>query len=198
MTVGPAHDLLVTALVQELDAAILVAVLTGADPAGVLSAPAVARSCGGLLMTYQDADDVAVAIPDEDWTAVIVTPEFASRAVEAPSGRLTEPRVAFQPLPLADALFKHLDSRVTRWEETGRLRFDRDAVDMAALAAAVSRAAVDRAIAEGRRARTPAKKTAYTALDDSAAAGIRTLIESVAAGASAAGGVTALLSGSRR
>jgi hypothetical protein len=130
---------------------------------------------------------------------VVVTPEFATRAVEAPSGRLSGPLVAFQPLPLADALLKHLDSRVIRWEQAGRLRFDRDGADLAALAAAVSQAAVDRAIAVGRRARTPAKKAAYTALDDSAVAGIRTLIESVAgAGTSAADGVTALMSGSRR
>jgi hypothetical protein len=196
--VAPAHKLLVTALVRDLDAAILVAVLTGREPARVLSAPEVAGACGGLLMTYQDADDVAVAIPDEDWTAVVITPEFAGRAVEAPSGRLSEPRVAFQPMPLADALLKHLDSRVTRWEETGRLLFDRDAVDLAAVAAAVSQAAVDRAVAEGRRARTPAKKAAYTALDDTAVDGIRALIESVVAGAPAADGVTALLSGSRR
>jgi hypothetical protein len=78
------------------------------------------------------------------------------------------------------------------------LQFDRDAVDLAVLAAAVSRAAVDRTIAEGRRALTPAKKTAYSALDDSAVVGIRALIESVAAGASPGDGVTAFLSGSRR
>jgi hypothetical protein len=198
MAVGPAHELLVTSLVRDLDAAILIAVLTGPEPDRVLSTPELARACGGLLMTYQDSDDVAVAIPDGDWTAVIITPEFASRAVEAPSGRLSEPRVAFQPLPLADALLKHLDSRVTRWEQTDPLQFDREAVDLAAVAAEVSQAAVDRAIAEGRRARTPAKKAAYTALGDSAAAGIRTLIESVTAGASAADGVTALLSGSER
>ena len=76
--------------------------------------------------------------------------------------------------------------------------FDRDAVDLAALAEAVSQAAVDRAVAEGRRARTPAKKAAYTALDDTAVDGIRALIESVVAGAPAADGVTALLSGPRR
>ncbi|HEY5989138.1 MAG TPA: hypothetical protein VIV12_22565 [Streptosporangiaceae bacterium] len=199
VAVGPAHELIVTALVRDLDAAILVAVLTGPEPARVLSAPEVARACGGLLTMYQDADDVAVAVPDQEWTAVVVTPEFASRAVEAPSGRLSGPRVAFQPLPLADALLKHLDSRVTRWEQTGRLRFDRDAVDLAALAAAVSQAAVDRAVARGRSARIPAKKAAYTALDDSAVAGIRTLIESVvAAGASPVDGVTALMSGVRR
>jgi hypothetical protein len=198
MAVGPAHELLVTALVRDLDAAILVAVLTGPGPDTLLSAPDLARACGGLLVTYQDADDVAVAIPDEDWTAVVITPEFASSAVEAPSGRLSEPRVVFRPLPLADALLKHLDSRVTRWEQTDRLRFDRDAVDLAGLAAAVSQAAVDRAVAEGRRARMPAKKAAYTALDDSAVDGIRTLIESVAAGASPADEVSALLSGPRR
>ncbi len=199
VAVGTGHQLLIAALVRDLDAAILIAVLTGANPARLLSAPEVARACGGLLMTYQEADDVAVAVPDEDWTAVLIRPEFASRAVEAPSGRHLEPRVAFQPLPLADALLKHLDSRVARWEQTGRLRFDRDAVDVAALAAAVSQAAVDRAIAEGRRARIPARKTAYTSLDGRSVAGIRTMIESVvAAGASPADGVTALLSGSGR
>lgn len=198
MAVGPAHELLVTAMVRDLDAAILVAVLTGREADRLLSAPELARACGGLLDTYQDADDLAVAIPDEDWTAVVVTPEFASRAIEAPSGRLSEPRVAFEPLPLADALLKRFDSRVTRWEQTDRLRFDIDAVDLAALAAAVSQAAVARAIAEGRRARIPAKKAAYTDLDDSAVAGIRTLIDSVAAGASPADAVTDLLSGSRR
>jgi len=198
LAVAPAHELLVTALVRDLDAVVLVAVLTGREPARVLSAPDVARACGGLLMTYQDADDVAVAIPDQDWTAVVITPEFAGRAVEAPSGRHSEPRVANPPMPLADALLKHFDSRVTRWEETGRLLFDRDAVDLAALAAAVSRAAIDRAVAEGRRARTPAKKAAYMALDDTAVDGIRALIESVVAGVPAADRVTALLSGSRR
>src|SRR5258708_11777879 len=198
MAVAPAHELLVTALVRDLDAAILVAVLTGREPARVLSAPDVARACGGLLMTYQDADDVAVAIPDEDWTAVVITPEFARRAVEAPSGRLSEPRVAFHPMPLADALPQHLDSRGTRWEETGRLLFDRDAVDLAALAEADSQAPVHRAVAEGPRARTPAQKAAYTALDDTAVHGIRTLIESVLAGLPAADRVTALLSGASR
>src|SRR6266851_10200305 len=49
MAVAPAHELLVTALVRDLDAAILVAVLTGREPARVLSAPEVAGACGGLL-----------------------------------------------------------------------------------------------------------------------------------------------------
>jgi hypothetical protein len=188
----------VNALVRDLDAVVLVAVLTGADPAGVLGAPDIARACGGLLMTFQDADDVAVAIPDEDWTAVVVTPEFANHAVEAPSGRVCGPSIAVQRLPLADALLRHLDSRVTRWEEADRLQFDRDAVDVAALAAAVSQAAVGRAIAEGRRARTPAKKAAYTGLDDGAVARIRTLIESAASAcASPAEDVDVLLAGPR-
>jgi len=128
----------------------------------------------------------------------VITPEFGGRAIETPSGRLAEPRVAFQPLPLADALLKQLDSRVTRWEQIDRVQFEREAVDLAALAAAVSQAAVGRAIAEGRRARTPAKKAAYTAMDDSAVAGIRIMIESIAAGMSPSDGVTALLTGSRR
>ena len=195
---GHAHELVVNALVRDLDAAVLVTVLTGADPAGVLGAPDIARACGVLLMTFQDADDVAVAIPDEDWTAVVVTPEFANHAVEAPSGRVCGPRIAAQPLPLADALLRHLDSRVTRWEEADRLQFDRDAVDVAALAAAVAEAAVERARAQGRRARTPAKKAAYTGLDDGAVARVRALIESAAAArASAVEDVDVLLAGSR-
>ena len=200
-TVDPAHEMIVIALVRDLDAAVLVTVLTGAHPAPILTAPDVARACGALLAKHPDADDVAVAIADEDWTSVVVRPPFAGRAVEVPSGGLSEPRVAFQPLPLLDALLKHFDAHGTRWDETERIHFDRSPADVSALAAATSRAAVDRAVAEGRRAITPAKKTAYTSLDDHAVAAISALIESAIApsapSASSADAVDAFLSGRR-
>jgi len=199
IAVDPAHEMLITALVQDLDAAVLITVLTGADPVGLLTAPAVAHACGALLAKHPDAADVAVALADEEWTAVVITPAFAGRAVETPSGGLSEPRVATQPLPLLDALLKHFDVHATRWNETERVQFDRDPVDVRALAAAASRAAVDRVVAEGRRAVTPAKKSAYQALDDHAVSAIRTLIESaVAAGTSPADAVDTLLNRSNQ
>jgi hypothetical protein len=197
--VDPAHEIIVTALVQDLDVVVLITVLTGAQPAGLLTAPDVARACGALLARHPIADDVAVAIADEDWTSVVVRPPFAGHAVEVPSGGLSEPRVAFQPLPLLDALLKHFDAHGTRWDETERVHFDRSTVDIPALAAAISRAAVDRTVAEGCRAVTPAKKKAYTALDDHAVAAISALIESaVSPSTSSADVVDAFLSGRRQ
>jgi hypothetical protein len=197
--VDAAHEMLIAGLIQDLDAAVLITVLTGADPASILASPGVAGACGALLAKYPEADDVAIAIADEEWTAVVVTPAFAERAVEVPSGGLSEPRVAFQPLPLLDALLKHLDAHATRWDETERVRFDRDPIDVPALATTVSRAAVDRTLAEGRRAVTPAKKTAYMALDDHAVAAISALIQSaVAPGTSSSDAVDAFLGRSRQ
>jgi hypothetical protein len=199
VAVDPAHEMLVTALVQDLGAAVLVTVLTGADPAGLLTAPAVARACGVLLAKHTDADDVAVAIADEDWTAVVVAPAFAGHAVEAPSGALSGPRVASPSLPLLDALLKYFDAHATRWNETERVHFHRAPVDVPALAVAAARAAVDRTIEEGRRAVTPAKKTAYIALDDRAVTAIQALIESaITAGTPPADAVETLLNRSHQ
>ncbi|MGH3305401.1 MAG: hypothetical protein ACRDOK_27815, partial [Streptosporangiaceae bacterium] len=87
----------------------------------------------------------------------------------------------------------------TRWDETERVHFDRAPLDVRGLASAVSRAAVDRTIAEGRRAVTPAKKKTYMALDDHTVAAISALIESaVAPLTSSADAVDAFVSGRRK
>jgi hypothetical protein len=178
--IDSAHDLLLVAMVKDLDAAVLVAALTGADPAGTLTQPELARGCGTLLGRYQEADDVAVAIQDRDWTTVVVDPPSAARALEAPSGRFAEPRVTFQPLPLVDALLKHLDARATRWDQVGIPHFDRESLDLVELGAISAAAAIERTIAEGRQARTPAKKSAYTLLGERDGARIVELIAAVA------------------
>jgi hypothetical protein len=122
--VDPAHDLLVVAIVRDLDVALLVAVLTGADPAGTLTQPELARGCGTLLGRHSEADGVAVAIQDRDWTTVVVDPPSAAQALEAPSGHFAEPRVTFQPLALVDALLKYLEAWATHWDEVGVPQFD--------------------------------------------------------------------------
>jgi hypothetical protein len=185
VAIDPAHDLLVVAMVKDLDAAVLVAALTGANPAGVLTQPELARGCGTLLGRYQEADDVAVAIQDEDWTTVVVDPPSTARALEAPSGRFAGPRVTFQPLPLIDALLKHLDARATRWDQVGIPHFDREPLDLVELGAISAAAAIKRTIAEGRQARTPAKKKAYTLLGERDGARIAELIAAVATQGSA-------------
>jgi hypothetical protein len=178
--VDPAHDLLVVGMVKDLDASVLVAVLTGADPAGTLTQPELARGCGTLLGRHPEADDVAVAIQDRDWTTVVVDPPSAAQALEAPSGRFAEPRVTFQPLPLVDALLKHLDARATRWDQMGVPHFDRESLDLVELGAISAAAAIERTIAEGHQARTPAKKSAYTSLSERDGARIAELIAAVA------------------
>jgi hypothetical protein len=181
VAIDPAHDLLVVAMVKDLDAAVLVAALTGADPAGTLTQPDLARGCGALLRQYPEADGVAVAIQDREWTTVVVDPPSAARALEAPSGHFSEPRVSFQPLPLVDALLKHLDARAARWEEVGVPHFDREPLDLVELGAISAAAAIERTIAEGRRIFTPAKKRAYTSLGERDGACIAELIAAVAA-----------------
>jgi hypothetical protein len=181
VAIDPAHDLLVVAMVKDLDAAVLVAALTGADPANTLTQPDLARGCGELLRRHPDADAVAVAIQDREWTTVVVDPPSAARALEAPSGHFSEPRVAGQPLPLIDALLKHLDARATHWDQVGVQHFDREPLDLVELGAISAAAAIERTIAEGRRILTPAKKRAYTSLGERDAARIVELITAVAA-----------------
>jgi hypothetical protein len=181
IAIDPAHDLLAVAMVKDLDAAVLVAALTGADAASTLTQPDLARGCGELLRRHPDAVAVAVAIQDREWTTVVVDPPSAARALEVPSGHFSEPLVAFQPLALIDALLKHLDARATHWDPVGVQYFDREPLDLVELGAISAAAAMERTIAEGRRILTPAKKRAYTSLGERDAARIVELITAVAA-----------------
>jgi hypothetical protein len=175
------HELLLLAWVEHLDVAVPVAVLTGMDPAGTLTRPELAAACGPLLSQRTDATAVAVAIPDDEWTAVVVDRAYASQALEAPSGRLSPPRVAVQPLALVDALLKYFDGHATRWDGTEAVSFTRGSLEIAGLGSAMADRAIERVTADGRRAHTAAKKAAYTSLGAQEATLISELIESITA-----------------
>lgn len=177
--VDPAHELLLIAVVEDLDASVLVSVLSGANPAQTLVDPMVASACGIVLREHPEAENVAVATTDVDWTTVVVDSAFAARAVEAPSGRFFEPRVPFQPLPLVDALLKHLDAYATRWDHEEPVEFDREPVDVTEMGAAFAKQSVERLIASGRRSASP-KKEVYVAFGDSEIVQVADLLTAVA------------------
>jgi hypothetical protein len=184
VAVDAAHELLVAAVVEELGQAVLVTVLTGAAPHMTLSSPNVAAACGALLHLYPDADNIAVTIADNDWTAVIIGPPFSLPAVEVPSGTAAGPRVISLPLPVVDALTKYFEQTTTRWEETERVRLDGAATDIGQLALDATRRAVEQVVAEGQRAHIPAKKAAYIALGPHGVPKITEMIDAIVSGRS--------------
>jgi hypothetical protein len=139
---------------------------------------------------------VAVTIADSAWTSVVVDRAFATQAVETPSGRISQPRVPFQPLALVDALLKYLDGCATRWERVEPPNYSAGSLDIAELASDSAARAIERTVAEGRRAHLTAKKDAYTALGDREAARIVELIEAlIASGADPNSAIDRLLHG---
>src|SRR5262249_37553386 len=123
----------------------------------------------------------------------------ATQAVETPSGRLSQPRVSFQPLALVDALLKYLDGHATRWERVEAANFHTGSLDIADLASNSAAQAIERTIAEGRRAHLPVKKSAYTALGHRETEQIAELIETVIApGADPSAAIDQLLRGAER
>jgi hypothetical protein len=196
VAVDAAHDLLVAAHVAEFDKTVLVTVLTGATPSVTQSRSSVADACGELLSRYPEADDIAVTIADDGWTAVIIAPPFSHAAVEVPSGKAAGPRVVSEPLPVVDALIKHFEGKTARWDESERVRLDGTPTDLRRLAWDATQAAVDQVASEGRRARIPAKKAAYSALGSRAVNMVTEMINAVVSGsASPAEAVDDLLQG---
>jgi hypothetical protein len=179
VSVDAAHELLVAAVVEEFDRAVLVTVLTGAAPSSTQFSPRVADACGILLNRYPDADDIAVTIADADWITVIVAPPFSHSAVEVPSGIAAGPRVVSQSLPVVDALTKHFEGKTARWDETERVRLNGTLANLHQLAQDAAQAAVDQVVREGRRAIIPAKKAAYTALDPHTVSMVTEMIDAI-------------------
>jgi hypothetical protein len=163
--VDPAHELLVVGLIEDLDASVLVAVLSGAHPDGLLEESDVAVACGTLLRRYPDADHVSVSVADDDWSTVIVGPSFANRAVMPPLGSAVPPSVSMDPLPLVDAFLKHFDAYVPPWHDQERVEFDYAPFEVATLASDHAGKAVARLNASGRRSASP-KKEVFVAFDE--------------------------------
>lgn len=176
--VDPAHELLVVGLIEDLDASVLVAVLSGAHPTDLLETSDVAITCGTLLRRYPDADHVSVSVADDDWSTVIVAPSFANPAVMPPSGSAVPPSVSMEPLPLVDALLKHFEAYVPPWNDQERVEFDHEPFEVATLASDHARRAVARLNASGRRSASP-KKEVFVAFDEGEALRVTEFITNI-------------------
>ncbi|HWH30982.1 MAG TPA: hypothetical protein VNU26_18855 [Mycobacteriales bacterium] len=189
------HSLLLTAQVRELDLLVLVAVLTGPDAGRLLTDNAVAEACAVLLTARPDADDVAVAVDDGEWTAVVVAAAYTAAAWETPAGSLSRPRVQPEPLPLRWALGKHFDSHAGPSATDPPVRLDAAVPDVQALVADAARDAVAAVAAKGSRAVTAEKKAAYATLGVDDAATIADLLRAAVAGDDPDAAVSLVLGG---
>jgi hypothetical protein len=154
------------ARVAYLDTSVIVTMLDGASIEEALVVVALATACLEVVRLEPDADAIAIAGKSSGWpTAVLGVPQLRT-AFETPSGVQVPPRLTVEPLPVIDALAKFLETQVTAWEvsEPAVPKVQNLNLGQLALEAAVE--AVNTVTAEGRRARTPAKRQAWTNLAD--------------------------------
>ena len=197
--VGENHRLLPVALVTDLDAVVLVAVLTGSDPAEMLTADDTAAACDMLRHLHPDADDFAVTIPGADWPAVVIAGSQTHTAVETPQGHVVGPRVPSVSAALLDVLSKHLDSRTSPFDDDDPVELPAAAdIDLSAVTTRAVADAITTVTAEGQRAHG-ARRLGYSNLDPKRAEQqIAILVTRLIAGSDAAETVSEVLDGPSR
>jgi len=170
------------ARVTYLDTSVIVAMLDGAHLEEALLVTALATACIEVVRLEPDADAIAVTGKSSGWpTAVLGVPQLRT-AFETPGGGRMPPRLKVEPLPVVDALAKFLDTQATAWEETEPAAPKIQNLDFEHLALEAATEAVDAVVAEGHRARTPAKQQAWTNLAEDLGPRIAAIIVSIAAG----------------
>jgi hypothetical protein len=158
------HELCFCARVIYLDTSVIVAVLRGPKARLLLDKTPLAEACLPVVFCQPDADAVAVTAIGEEWPAVVLPVPYMRRAYEPPGGAQKGPRMVMEPLPIVDALAKHLDRQETAWEVTDTVGTPIRGADIAALAARNAVSAVAQLSGEGKRAITKAKNAAWTNL----------------------------------
>jgi hypothetical protein len=103
-------------------------------------------------------------------------------AYETPTGHLAPPRLPREPLPVIDAVAKFLDNQSPAWEVTEPVATRLGDIDIGALAGRSAADAVAGVAAQGRRAKTPAKKSAWTRLPGDLAPRLADSISALLAG----------------
>jgi hypothetical protein len=144
------------ALVAELDAFVLVAVLEQPlDDAARLEA---ARE---LLQADQLLNAVCLVEPAHPYLAVVVDRRDVVAAIETPSGELRPPRQTRAPAPIGTALSKFLDSTISPFGRLARTFVEGRALDPSALAADGSADAVRTVEGSARTFKTEGKRPGY-------------------------------------
>lgn len=188
------------AAVHHLSTCVIVAVLSGDEPAAALTGSDVAGACLSLLGAHPEADSVAVCAAEPDWPAVLLGPADTGPAIGVPSGGPVRAGAPAPPLDLVTALRKHFDGARDRWDDAAPVRFDDAAAALGharAIGAERSRGAVEEIRNEGARAVIPSKRAGYAAVGDTAVDAVKALIDAVLAGEDPASAVDGFIGGDR-
>lgn len=180
-TVDEAHRLIVCGRALNLDASLLLLHLEGPRARTMLEADLIAVACRQFAHVYPDVAGFAL-VTSPDLSCVIVPVEDTVQAVTAPSGQRRPPGISMSALALVDALFKYFDGVDQMWEPFDRYVRETSATNVTAITDLRVDSAMAEILSAGTRARTPAKKAAWTGLRARAAVDLRELILSVTAG----------------
>jgi hypothetical protein len=152
------------------------------DPAS-LAALDPAAVAGPLYGAFPDTAGVIVVHPDAELSSVTIDPFDIEHCIEAPGGEVARPTTHRPVLPLGDAVRAYLDEIAPALDTTvdpAALRADE--VDPAVIARAAARRAVDRVVADGRRAKIDAKQVTWSGLGEPEIDGIGDLVRDAIAG----------------
>ncbi len=140
-----------------------------------------AVACRHLVGQEPGTAAVAVCGAGPDYLTVVVDTRAMRQAYEPPTGYLAPPLNNLEPLQVVDALAKFLEQRDPAWEDVGG-EIVVTATDLRATARDAADAAVADIAAQGRRAATPAKKEAWTAIPDGTADALADAVARLVAG----------------
>jgi len=193
--VDAAHELITLGRVVDLEASVLLTALVGLNPGLHLCSREAAEASGALLRTHHEANAVAISICDAGWTTVVVDAESTTTAIEPPTGVSSGPRVAVEPLPLVDALFKHFESQLTLPDDEETTNEMNEPVGIIGSSIeSFAEAAIAKVIASGKRSSSP-KKEVFTAFGPPEAEKVAELLRRVIASGRAADAIEDLLEG---
>ena len=144
-----------------LDTAVSVATLHGGSLTAFPEPGAVAAACRKMTLVETDADAVAIAMPGNDWQALLFTTAHMRHAFELPRGDYTGPTATLEGYGLVDILCKHLEGAMTVWEVTERANKRIGRTDLHQIAARHASMSISKITTEGKRARQAAKRTAW-------------------------------------
>lgn len=150
------------------------AMLASLDPAAV---------AGPLYGAFPDTAGVIVVYPNDELSSVAIDPFDTEHCIEAPAGTVARPAMHRPVLPLADTVRAYLDEIAPALDTTVDLDAMRvDEVDPAVVARDAAARAVERVVADGRRAKIDAKRIAWSGLGQQEIDAIADLVVDAIAG----------------
>lgn len=188
------------ATVHHLSTCVLVALVTGNLPSRALTGLGIAEVSSALLVTYPEADIVAVCAAAPDWPAILLGPADSGPAIGVPSGAIATAGARSAALELLTALQKHFDGAQDTWQDAAPVHFHDTSARLShvkAVGAAQAHQAVEEVRKVGRRAVIPSKRAGYQQVDDTTVSAVQGLLDAVLAGDDATAAVEELLGGNQ-